>query len=174
MGKAYIEEMRLVRQGVGIADVSTLGKIDVQGPDAAEFLNRIYVNGFAKLPVGKARYGVMLNDDGLVLDDGTTTRFSETRYFMTTTTAQAGEVMSWVEFLLQAAWPDLQGPCRFAQRRMGGHGGLGPEGARRSGARLPRPRPLRRGAALYGRAGDRAGGRAGAPHPPQLLRRARL
>ena len=65
----------LVRRGVGIADVSTLGKIDVQGPDAAEFLNRVYVNGFAKLPVGKARYGVMLNDDGIVLDDGTTTRF---------------------------------------------------------------------------------------------------
>ncbi|HEX7199251.1 MAG TPA: sarcosine oxidase subunit alpha, partial [Dongiaceae bacterium] len=108
VGSAYIEEMRLVRQGVGIADVSTLGKIDVQGPDAAEFLNRIYVNGFAKLPVGKARYGVMLNDDGLVLDDGTTSRLSETRYFMTTTTAQAGEVMSWVEFLLQAAWPELK------------------------------------------------------------------
>ena len=105
---AYIEEMRLVRQGVGISDVSSLGKIDVQGPDAAEFLNRIYVNGFAKLPVGKARYGVMLNDDGIVLDDGTTTRLSETRYFMTTTTAQAGEVMSWLEFLLQSAWPDLK------------------------------------------------------------------
>jgi heterotetrameric sarcosine oxidase alpha subunit len=104
---AYVQEMLLVRRGVGIADVSTLGKIDVQGPDAAEFLNRVYVNGFAKLPVGKARYGVMLNDDGLVLDDGTTTRLSETRYFMTTTTAQAGEVMSWLEFLLQAVWPEL-------------------------------------------------------------------
>jgi sarcosine oxidase subunit alpha len=108
VAKAYIEEMKLVRQGVGISDVSSLGKIDVQGPDAADFLNRIYVNGFAKLPVGKARYGVMLNDDGLVLDDGTTTRLSETRYFMTTTTAQSGEVMSWVEFLLQAVWPDLK------------------------------------------------------------------
>jgi heterotetrameric sarcosine oxidase alpha subunit len=108
VGKAYVEEMRLVRQAVGISDVSSLGKIDVQGPDAAEFLNRIYVNGFAKLPVGKARYGVMLNDDGIVLDDGTTTRLSETRYFMTTTTAQSGEVMSWVEFLLQAVWPDLK------------------------------------------------------------------
>jgi glycine cleavage system aminomethyltransferase T len=97
-----------VRKGVGLSDVSTLGKIDVQGPDAAEFLNRIYVNGFAKLPVGKARYGVMLNDDGVVLDDGTTTRLSETRYFMTTTTAQAGEVMSWLEFLLQTAWIDLK------------------------------------------------------------------
>ena len=74
---AYIKEMELVRKGVGIADVSTLGKIDVQGPDAAEFLNRVYVNGFAKLPVGKARYGVMLNDDGVVLDDGTTSRIGQ-------------------------------------------------------------------------------------------------
>jgi methylglutamate dehydrogenase subunit C len=105
---AYVEEMRLVRRTVGLSDVSTLGKIDIQGPDAAEFLNRVYVNGFAKLPVGKARYGVMLTDDGVVLDDGTTTRLSETRYFMTTTTAQAGEVMSWLEFLLQTAWTDLK------------------------------------------------------------------
>ncbi len=105
---AYLEEMRLVRGAVGIADVSTLGKIDVQGPDAAEFLNRVYVNGFAKLPIGKARYGVMLNDDATVLDDGTTARFGETRYFMTTTTAQAAEVMSWLEFLLQTAWTDLR------------------------------------------------------------------
>jgi heterotetrameric sarcosine oxidase alpha subunit len=105
---AYIAEMRQVRTNVGLSDASTLGKIDVQGPDAAEFLNRVYVNGFAKLPVGKVRYGVMLNDDGTVLDDGTTSRFSETRFFMTTTTAQAGEVMSWLEFLLQTAWPDLK------------------------------------------------------------------
>jgi heterotetrameric sarcosine oxidase alpha subunit len=105
---AYVEEMKLVRKGVGISDVSTLGKIDVQGPDAAEFLNRVYVNGFAKLAVSKARYGVMLNDDGVVLDDGTTTKLSDTCYFMTTTTAQAGEVMSWLEFLLQAAWTDLK------------------------------------------------------------------
>ncbi len=104
---AYIAEMRLVRQAVGISDVSSLGKIDVQGPDAAELLNRVYVNGFAKLPVGKARYGVMLNDDATVLDDGTTARFAETRYFLTTTTAQAGEVMSHLEFLLQTAWNDL-------------------------------------------------------------------
>ena len=73
---AYVKEMELVRKGVGLADVSTLGKIDIQGPDAAEFLNRVYVNGFAKLPVGKVRYGVMLNDDGIVLDDGTTARIS--------------------------------------------------------------------------------------------------
>ena len=105
---AYVKEMKLVREGVGISDVSSLGKIDVQGPDAGEFLDRVYVNGFAKLPVGKARYGVMLNDDATVLDDGTTARFGEHRYFMTTTTAQAGEVMSWLEFLLQTVWPELK------------------------------------------------------------------
>jgi methylglutamate dehydrogenase subunit C len=105
---AYVKEMRLVREGVGISDVSSLGKIDVQGPDSGEFLDRIYVNGFAKLPVGKARYGVMLNDDATVLDDGTTARFGEHRYFMTTTTGQAGEVMSWLEFLLQTVWPELK------------------------------------------------------------------
>jgi methylglutamate dehydrogenase subunit C len=104
---AYIKEMEQVRKHVGIADVSTLGKIDVQGSDAAKFLNRVYVNGFAKLPMGKARYGVMLNDDGIVLDDGTTSRISETQYYMTTTTAQAGEVMSWLEYLLQCHWTDL-------------------------------------------------------------------
>ncbi len=105
---AYIKEMELVRHGVGLADVSTLGKIDVQGPDAADFLNRVYVNGFAKLPVGKARYGVMLNDDGVVLDDGTTTRLAENHFYMTTTTAQAGEVMSWLEYLLQMHWTGLK------------------------------------------------------------------
>ena len=104
---AYVKEMELVRKGVGLADVSTLGKIDIQGPDAAEFLNRVYVNGFAKLPVGKVRYGVMLNDDGVVVDDGTTARISETQFYMTTTTAQAGEVMSWLEYLLQCHWPEL-------------------------------------------------------------------
>ena len=106
--QAYIEEMRLVRSAVGLSDASTLGKIDIQGPDATELLNRIYVNDFARLPVGKTRYGVMLADDGTVFDDGSTTRLDETRYFMTTTTAHAAEVLSWMEFLLQTAWTDLK------------------------------------------------------------------
>jgi heterotetrameric sarcosine oxidase alpha subunit len=106
--KAYVEEMRLVRSAVGLSDASTLGKIDVQGPDAREFLNRIYVNEFATLPVGKSRYGVMLADDGTVFDDGSTTRLGATRYFMTTTTAHAAEVHSRLEFLLQSAWTDLR------------------------------------------------------------------
>ncbi|MEO6623898.1 MAG: glycine cleavage T C-terminal barrel domain-containing protein, partial [Burkholderiaceae bacterium] len=108
LGQAYQAEMAFVREQVGMADVSTLGKIDVQGPDAAEFLNRVYVNGFAKLPVGKARYGFMLREDGIVMDDGTTSRLGETEFFMTTTTAQAAKVMSHLEFLLQVVWPELR------------------------------------------------------------------
>ncbi|HUE44804.1 MAG TPA: glycine cleavage T C-terminal barrel domain-containing protein, partial [Aestuariivirgaceae bacterium] len=88
-------------------DVSTLGKIDVQGADAGEFLNRLYCNGFGKLPVGKARYGLMLRDDGIVFDDGTTSRLAQDHFLMTTTTANAGRVMSHIEFCHQALWPDL-------------------------------------------------------------------
>ncbi|MFT0533467.1 sarcosine oxidase subunit alpha family protein [Castellaniella hirudinis] len=105
---AYIQEMRIVREAAGLMDISTLGKIAVQGPDAALFLNRVYANAFAKLPVGRARYGVMLRDDGVVFDDGTTSRLSEQDFFMTTSTAKAAEVQSWLEFLLDTAWPDLR------------------------------------------------------------------
>ncbi|AEH87057.1 sarcosine oxidase subunit alpha family protein [Mesorhizobium opportunistum] len=108
VNEAYVAEMRQVRQAAGLMDISTLGKIDVQGPDAAIFLDRVYANGFAKLPVGRARYGVMLRDDGIVLDDGTTTRLAENRFFMTTSTAKAADVLSRLEFLLDAAWPDLR------------------------------------------------------------------
>ena len=124
---AYVKEMLLVRSGVGLADVSTLGKIDIQGPDAAEFLNRVYVNGFAKLPVGKVRYGVMLNDDGIVLDDGTTARISQTQFYMTTTTAQAGEVMSWLEYLLQCHWTDLNVQVASLTDEWGGMAISGPK-----------------------------------------------
>jgi glycine cleavage system aminomethyltransferase T len=88
--------------------VSSLGKIAVQGPDAAKFLNRVYSNGFAKLPVGKARYGIMLRDDGMVMDDSTTWRLAETEFLTTTTTTNAGKVMVWFEELLQTRWPDLK------------------------------------------------------------------
>jgi len=105
---AYIREADAVRKSVGMVDISSLGKIDVQGPDAAEFLNRIYVNAFDTLAIGKARYGVMLRPDGIVLDDGTTSRLAEQHYFMTTTTAGAGKVMTFLEYLLQAIWPELK------------------------------------------------------------------
>jgi sarcosine oxidase subunit alpha len=96
-----------VRRNAGICDVSMLGKIEVCGKDAAEFLNRVYCNGFLKLPVGKARYGLMLREDGFIYDDGTTSRLAEDRFFMTTTTAYAAAVMTHLEFCAQALWPDL-------------------------------------------------------------------
>ncbi len=104
---AYLREAQHVRHKAGIVDVSTLGKIDVQGRDAAEFLNRLYINGFAKLPIGKCRYGVMLREDGLAFDDGTVTRLSEDRYLVTTTTAHAGPVLSHMERHAQVVWPEL-------------------------------------------------------------------
>ncbi len=100
-------EAENVRKNVGVCDVTTLGKIDIKGPDSAEFLNRVYTNAWLKLPVGKARYGVMLREDGIVMDDGTTTRISENHYHMTTTTAQAANVLSHLEYYLQVVWPDL-------------------------------------------------------------------
>ena len=105
--EASIREAAAVRDRVGMVDVSSLGKIDVQGPDVAEFLNRVYVNNFDTLKPGKVRYGLMLRLDGIALDDGTTARISENDYFMTTTTVGVATVLTHLEYLLQTAWPDL-------------------------------------------------------------------
>jgi heterotetrameric sarcosine oxidase alpha subunit len=100
-------EVKAVRSRVGVCDVSTLGKIDIQGPDAATFLDRVYINTFSTLPVGKARYGLMLREDGFVMDDGTTARLARDRYVMSTTTANAARVMQHLEHARQVLWPDL-------------------------------------------------------------------
>jgi len=106
--QAVAREAAHIRNAVGLVDVSTLGKIDVQGPDATEFLQRVYANAWASLPVGKARYGIMLREDGMVFDDGTTSRIADHRYFMTTTTANAAAVLMHLEYLLQIVWPELR------------------------------------------------------------------
>jgi len=100
-------EVLATRGSVGICDVTTLGKIDVQGTDAGEFLNRIYANPFAKLGVGKVRYGIMLREDGMVMDDGTAARLAEDHFVVTTTTANAVGVYRHMEFCRQCLWPDL-------------------------------------------------------------------
>jgi sarcosine oxidase subunit alpha len=100
-------EVRAVRSGIGVCDVSTLGKIDVQGPDASEFLNHVYTNTWTNLAVGRARYGVMLREDGFVLDDGTTSRIGEHRFIVTTTTANAAKVLEHMEYCHQWLWPQL-------------------------------------------------------------------
>ncbi|MDX2483648.1 MAG: sarcosine oxidase subunit alpha family protein [Pseudodonghicola sp.] len=99
-------EVRMVREAVGICDVSTLGKIDIQGPDAARFLDFVYTNMFSTLKVGRVRYGLMLREDGTVMDDGTTARLGEHHFLMTTTTAAAGDVMRHLDFVSQGLRPD--------------------------------------------------------------------
>ena len=100
-------EALAVRRSVGVVDVSTLGKIAVQGRDAGEFLERVYINRWKSLKVGHLRYGFMLREDGFVFDDGTTTRVAEDEYYMTTTTGNAGPVMTHLEYYAQTVWPEL-------------------------------------------------------------------
>jgi sarcosine oxidase subunit alpha len=107
MNDCYIRETNATRNNVALVDVTSLGKIDIQGPDAAEFLNRLYINNWLKLPVGKARYGVMLREDGIVFDDGTASRLGENHYYMTTTTANAAPVLAHMEQYHQTEWPQL-------------------------------------------------------------------
>jgi sarcosine oxidase subunit alpha len=104
--EACAREVAMVRGAVGVCDVSTLGKIDIQGPDAARFLDLVYTNTFSTLPVGRVRYGLMLREDGHVLDDGTTARLGPDRFVMTTTTAAAGLVMRHLDFVQQAFCAD--------------------------------------------------------------------
>ena len=104
---AMKREVETVRTRVGVYDASTLGKIDVQGADAGAFLDRVYTSAFSKMPVGKARYGLMLREDGIVLDDGTVARLGETHYYVTTSTAHAVQVMRHLEFCRQWLFPEL-------------------------------------------------------------------
>ncbi len=107
MFQAVQRESKAARDSAGILDASTLGKIDIQGTDASEFLNRVYTNAWSKLAIGKCRYGLMLNEDGMVYDDGVTTRLGENHYIMTTTTGGAANVLSKLEDYLQTEWPEL-------------------------------------------------------------------
>ena len=100
-------EVLQTRASVGICDVTTLGKIDIQGKDAGKFLNRIYCNLFSTLKVGKVRYGLMLREDGMAMDDGTTARLTENHYVMTTTTTNAVSVLRHMEFCRQCLWPEM-------------------------------------------------------------------
>ena len=108
MHDAVGREVAAARASVAVLDASTLGKIDVRGPDAVTFLNRVYTNAWTKLGGGRCRYGLMLGEDGMVMDDGVTTRLADDHFHMTTTTGGAAAVMSWLENWLQTEWPDLK------------------------------------------------------------------
>jgi sarcosine oxidase, subunit alpha len=108
MDAAVLRECAATRTSVGILDGSTLGKIDVQGSDAAELLDRIYTNLMSSLKVGSIRYGVMCGVDGMVIDDGTVLRLAEDRFLVYTTTGGAAKILDWMEEWLQTEWPQLQ------------------------------------------------------------------
>ena len=108
MDDAVLRECAAARRSVAAMDASTLGKIDLQGPDVGVFLDRIYTNRFSNLAVGACRYGLMCRADGMVFDDGVTSRMEENRWHMTTTTGNAAAVLEWLEEWLQTEWPDLR------------------------------------------------------------------
>ncbi len=111
MREAVDRECLVVRNAVGILDASTLGKIDVQGADAAEFLERIYTNSWKRLGVGRCRYGLMCTEDGMVFDDGVTLRLGENRFLVHTSSGNAARVLGWMEEWLQTEWPELEVFC---------------------------------------------------------------
>ncbi|MEK9673882.1 MAG: sarcosine oxidase subunit alpha family protein [Rhodospirillaceae bacterium] len=111
MDVAVARECLAVRERVGMLDASTLGKIDIQGPDATAFLNRIYTNRWDTLKVGQVRYGLMCHEDGMVFDDGTCARLGDNHFLMTTTSGGAANVLNWLEEYLQTVWPDLNVYC---------------------------------------------------------------
>jgi len=135
--EAAKREAANVRNNIGICDVTSLGKIDIKGPDSAEFLNRVYTNAWMKLPIGKARYGVMLREDGIVFDDGTTTRISENHFHMTTTTAQAVNVLAHLEYYLQVVWPELDVNVLSATEQWAGAALAGPNSRNLLGKLFP-------------------------------------
>jgi len=121
-------EVLQTRLSVGICDVTTLGKIDIQGRDAGEFLNRLYCNTFSTLKVGRVRYGLMLREDGMAMDDGTTARLAENHFVMTTTTANAVSVLRHMEFCRQCLWPEMDVHLISATEQFAQYSVAGPNG----------------------------------------------
>ena len=171
---AVQRESKAARTAIGVLDASTLGKIDVRGPDAREFLNRVYTNAWSKLAPGKARYGLMLGEDGMVMDDGVTACLADDHFHMTTTTGGAARVLGKLEDYLQTEWPDAQGLSDHRHRAMGGRLALraGMPQAGDRALRRPRRRPGRLRVHDLARRAYRR--RAGARLPHLLHRRAFL
>ncbi|HVH79050.1 MAG TPA: glycine cleavage T C-terminal barrel domain-containing protein, partial [Stellaceae bacterium] len=135
MDQAVRRECLAARDGAALLDASTLGKIEVSGSDAARFLDRIYISRWSNLAVGRCRYGVMCRDDGMVFDDGIGTCLAADRFFVTTTTGNAGAVLDWFEEWLQTEWTDLDVFCTSLTEEFANLTLIGP-GARQALASL--------------------------------------
>ena len=174
MAAAVAREVTAVRSGIGILDASTLGKIDLQGQGAAELLDRIYTNSWSQLPVGRCRYGLMLGEDGMVFDDGVTTRLSERHYLMSTTSGGAARVLAWLEEWLQTEWPDLKVFCTSVTEQWATIAISGPDSRRLLAELAPEIDVSREAFPHMSMREGRGPRRAGARVPDQLHRRARL
>ena len=150
MHAAVARECRAVRAGVGMFDASTLGKIEVVGPDAASSCPACTSTLWPKLAVGRCRYGMLLRDDGFVYDDGVIARLAEDRFHVTTTTGGAARVLGMMEDYLQTEWPDLQGLADLDHRAVGRDRRAGPARARRAGAAGRGHRPVAAALAAHG------------------------
>ncbi len=173
--QSVAREVVTVRRAVGICDVSTLGKIDVQGANAGAFLDRVYVNTVSTLPVGRARYGLMLREDGFVLDDGTVSRLAEQHFLATTTTAHAVKVLEHLHFCHQVLWPELDVAIAPVTEQWAQFAVAGPR-SRDVLAKLVEhgSRRRQRGAALHGGTRGHDRWRAGTALSRLVLGRARL
>ncbi|GAA3047731.1 sarcosine oxidase subunit alpha family protein [Streptomyces glomeratus] len=137
METAVLRECRAAREGVAFMDASTLGKIDVQGPDAAAFLDLLYTNMMSTLKTGMIRYGVMCRPDGMVFDDGTVIRLAQERFLVTTTTGNAAAVLDWMEEWLQTEWPELRVHCTSVTEQWATVALVGPRSRRLLGSLAP-------------------------------------
>ncbi|MET7473749.1 sarcosine oxidase subunit delta family protein [Streptomyces sp. NPDC005648] len=138
METAVLRECAATREGVGFMDASTLGKIDVQGPDAGAFLDLLYTNLMSTLKVGMIRYGVMCRPDGMVFDDGTVIRLAPDRFLVTTTTGNAATVLDWMEEWLQTEWPQLKVHCTSVTEQWATVALVGPKSRAVLGSLAPR------------------------------------
>ena len=142
MQESLDRECLAARHAVSLLDQSTLGKIDVRGPDAAEFLNRVYSNNWLRLGEGRARYGLMLGEDGMVMDDGVSSRLAPDRFHMFTTTGGAANVMAWLEQWLQTEWPELKVYLTSVTDQWATMSVVGPQGPGHGGQGVQRHRLL--------------------------------
>ena len=174
MHAAVRRECVAARRSVAIMDASTLGKIDIRGKDVREFLERVYANAWTQLAPGKCRYGLMLDENGMVMDDGVTACIADDHFHMTTTTGGAARVLTWLEKWHQTEWPDLDVYMTSVTDHWATAAVVGPKSPRGAGEGLLRHRACARRVQVHGLARGDGCRRSGAGVPHQLLGRTRL